>query len=406
MTTPNYRVESLGSQGDGLVRKGEEAIHLSRVLPGERVELAGDRLARVVTPSPDRIEAMCKHFATCGGCKLQHWADAPYRAWKRDRVVNSLRRQNISVEVDELVDAHGEGRRRVTLHVREIDGTWRAGFMQQKSHQLAAIDQCPILVPALARACEIAAAFGPVLGPCDVAITVASNGLDVAVKAERSAVARRLPVLVSLFNAFGLLRLSVNGETITATALPCVDIDGVSAGLPHNAFLQATAKGEGELAARVVKFLAKSRNIADLFCGVGTFALRLAKSAPVFAVDSDASAVTCLVETVQRAQKLKPIRTDSRNLYTSPLVPPELKEFDGVVLDPPRAGAEAQVRNLARSTVTRIAYVSCDPDSFARDAKALCDAGFTLENVSPVDQFKFSHHVEIVGCFSRKNARR
>jgi 23S rRNA (uracil1939-C5)-methyltransferase len=394
-------VQSIGALGDGIAIDGERTLHLPRVLPGEIVEVEGGKVRNIIRISPDRIDPFCKHFDRCGGCKFQHWSHEPYAKWKVERLKAALARNSIEAHVADLIDAHGAGRRRVTLHVRSGGNGWQAGFMEQKSHDLVAIDQCPILEPALAEACAIAAKFGPMMGPCDVSITAAANGLDVAVKAERSAVARRLPGLADIQQHHNLCRLSVNGEVVSSRAKPFVDVGGVSALLPLNGFLQATSKGEEEISRFVLKCIGKARHVADLFCGVGTFSLRLALKAKVFAVDSDKAAVDALAETVQFARGIKPIVTEVRNLFTAPLVPMEFKEFDAVVLDPPRAGAAEQVRNIARSNIRTVVYVSCDPDSFSRDVKTLVQAGFKSGEITPIDQFKWSQHLEMVNVLSR-----
>jgi 23S rRNA (uracil1939-C5)-methyltransferase len=241
-------VSRLGQRGDGIVDAPDGVRHVPKVLAGETVELAGSRLLRVVTPSSDRVEPFCQHYATCGGCKFQHWRAEAYRAWKLELVRQALAGQGLPAEVMELVDAHGDGRRRVSFHVRKIDGEWRAGFMEQKSHDLAPLDHCPVLVPALQDSPELAAAFGPLLGECDVALTAAANGLDVSIKAERKATDKRSPALSALFNARNLLRLSVNGEVFAMAAPP-----GRAGGQDHGAIARAilpagNGQGEEELA--------------------------------------------------------------------------------------------------------------------------------------------------------------
>jgi 23S rRNA (uracil1939-C5)-methyltransferase len=347
------------------------------------------------------VTPFCKYFGTCGGCKFQDQNEANYAASKRQRVVDALQRRGIDANVGELIDAHGKGRRRVVLHVREFDGTWRAGFMQARSHTLVDINACPILEPALLEAPKIAAAFGPVLDACDVAITSADNGLDVSIKAERSAVARRMPALQSLFHELKLIRLSVNNEIVFSATHPQVSIGKASVNLPINTFLQATAEGEAALTAIVLDALKKSKRIADLFCGVGPFALRLAERAQIHAVDFDKPAVSALQLAANNTQGLKPFTTEARDLFLNPLVPQELKEFDGIVFDPPRAGAESQARNIAKSKVKHVAAIACDADSFARDAKTLINGGYKLLTVTPVDQFKWTAHIEIAAVFRR-----
>ena len=396
-----YKVERLGQKGDGLVQAGDLMLHVPKVLAGEDIDLSMGKLTRVVTPSPERIPAFCPHYDRCGGCKFQHWQLESYQNWKRNLLVEALAAKGLNTEVDAIIDAHGEGRRRVSLHVREVDGVWQAGFMEQKSHDLIAMDHCPVLVPALKHAMPLAAAFGLPLGACDVAITAADNGLDVTVKAERKAVPRRMEVLTEIMRKHGILRLSVNGEMFSAVATPVVRMGKADVPLPVTSFLQATKLGEDTLAALVASHIKSAKHVADLFCGVGPFALRLAEKAKVYAADNDRPAIACLHTSVKNTQGLKPLDAQVRELFREPLTPQELNVFDAVVLDPPRAGAEAQARTLAKSKVKRVVMVSCDVSAFARDAAILCNGGYSLKTVTPVDQFKWTAHLEMVGLFER-----
>jgi 23S rRNA (uracil1939-C5)-methyltransferase len=396
-----YTVERLGQRGDGLVRAGDIQLHVPKVLAGEDIDLAMGKLTRIVSPSPERIAAFCQHYDRCGGCKFQHWSEVPYQAWKRNQLVEALAAQNIATPVAPLIDAHGAGRRRVSLHVREQGGVWQAGFMEQKSHELIALDYCPVLVPALQKSALLAAAFGPSLGACDVAVTAADNGLDVSIKAERKIVLRRLEALNEIVRTYNILRLSVNGEVHTSLATPHVNIGKVQVPLPTTSFLQATSAGEIAIAALVLEAVKSAKHVADLFCGVGPFALRMAEKAKVYAADSDKPAIAGMQLALRNTQGLKPVDAQVRDLFREPLTPLELKPFDAVVLDPPRAGAEAQARQLAKSQVKRVVLVSCDVANFSRDASILTKGGYSLKTVTPVDQFKWTAHLEMVGVFTK-----
>jgi len=391
-------ITRMGRRGEAIAEVDGKPVYVPFALPGERVdaEIAGDRasLHELITSSPERDAPFCKHFGLCGGCLLQHWQKDYYRAWKRSLVATALERAGIAIEPGELIDAGGEGRRRVTIHGRKSG----AGFMRLRSHQLEDIDICPILVPTLAPAFDIARALAEMVGDCDVAVTQSETGLDVMVKA-----ARRLDglKLAPLAQRFRLARLSLNGETIVEAAPPLVTMGRAQVRLPVASFLQATAEGERVLADRVDDFLKRSKRVADLFCGIGPFALRLAERVRILAVDADRAGLAALDDAARRAQGLKPIETQCRDLFREPLIARELKDFDGVVLDPPRAGAEAQARELMKSSVKRIVAVSCDAATFARDASILVAGGYRLSAVTPVDQFLWSPHVEIVGTFER-----
>ena len=348
----------------------------------------------------------CKYYGACGGCQLQHWQEAPYREWKRELVVSAFARRGIVAEVGGLIDAHGSGRRRVSLHVRRSEGHVTAGFMAARSHDLIDIDHCPVLVPELHEATAIARAIGTRLGDCDVALTASETGIDASVKAERKIVTRELEKLAPLVAGLGLARLTVNGEIIATLRTPSVRMGSASVPLPPVSFLQATQRGEEVLAGLVIEAVGKAKSVGDLFCGLGPFALRLAEGARVTAFDSDRAAIAALGQAVRMTRGLKPVTATVRDLFREPLVAGEIKEFDAVVLDPPRAGAEAQSRQLAKSKVKTVVMVSCDPMTLARDAEILLRGGYAIRAVTPVDQFKWTSHVETVAVFHHSSGQR
>lgn len=395
------KIDRIGTRGDGIGNEDGKTVIVSKTLTGETVDLIGGRLVRIVTPSADRIAAFCKFYDSCGGCKFQHWANVPYAAWKRQLVVDALKSQGLDVEVGPLLDAHGLGRRRVSLHVRQLEGVWHAGFMEAKSHDLVAIDVCPVLDPKLHEAFAIAAAFGPLMGACDVAITAADNGLDVSIKAEREAVAKRISAFNELMSKFNIARVSVNNLVAAQDRIPMVSVGRANVPLPVQSFLQATALGEETLVKLVREPIAKSKKIIDLFCGVGPFTFQIAETHKVHGIDLDKAAIGGMLQAARFTTGLKPLTAEARDLFDNPLVPAELNEFDTVVMDPPRAGAEAQGRQLAKSKVKTVISVACDVLSFARDAAILVRGGYKLVKVTPVDQFKYTAHVEIVGVFKR-----
>ncbi len=405
MSEVELAIEGMGKRGEGVARQGERTVFVPYTLPGEIVSAEGDgeRLALVAVdkPSPDRVVPFCKHFGRCGGCQLQHWREAPYRAWKASLVGEALQGRGIAFDVSDCIDAHGAGRRRVALHVRKRSGVVTAGYMEARSHTLLDIDHCPILAPALAGAFDIARALGTKLGDCDVALTATLTGLDVSVKAERDVLEREHGNLAGFVTSLRLARLSVNGEVIATAVPPRLEIGKASVALPPGGFLQATALGEETLARLVVAALGKSKSVADLFCGIGPFAFRIAERARVEAYDNDRPAIAALNAAAKAASGLKPVAAAVRDLFREPLVPNEMKELDAVVFDPPRAGAEAQAKQLARSKVKTVVAVSCDAGTFARDAEILVAGGYTLKTVTAVDQFKWSSHVEAVALFTR-----
>ncbi|WP_127144999.1 class I SAM-dependent RNA methyltransferase [Pelagibacterium montanilacus] len=392
-------IRDLGARGDGIADMDGSTVFVPGTLAGETVEaeIEGQRgaLVSVIDASPDRIMPFCPHFGHCGGCQLQHMAPGAYGSWKCGLARDALARAGLAPEIAEPIIAHGIGRRRATLHATPK----AAGFMALRSHEIAAIERCPILVPSLARAPEIARAVAGVVGPCDVTLTASALGLDVLVKCRKP---RGRQLLAPLAARFDLARLCLNGEIVAQARTPLVEIDGIHVPLPPGAFLQATGEAETILAELVLAHAAGARNVADLFCGIGPFALRLARQSRVFAADTDAPAIAALLEGYRLSSGLKPVTAVRRDLFREPLTVPELDAYDAVVLDPPRAGARPQVEQLAASRVRRVISVSCDPNSFARDAAILVAAGFAMGSVKPVDQFAHSSHLELVALFTRK----
>jgi 23S rRNA (uracil1939-C5)-methyltransferase len=407
-------IDHVGHRGDGVALFDGQSAFVPYTLPGERVEVervAGhpDRchLIRVDEPSPDRIAAFCQHFGVCGGCAIQHWREEKYREWKRDIVVvEALKQANIDCTVAPLVDAHGEGRRRIVVHARiGTHGVQRVGFAAGHSHEIVPIDHCPIFAPPLGNALNVAEALADVLRPTgkplDIQFTATRNGLDVDVRGSGTLPPAATRTLAALAERFRLARLTRHGELIALRAPPAVTMGKAEVVLPPGSFLQATEAGEEALAARVLSACGRATEIADLFCGVGPFALRLAERVRVRAYDSEAPAIAALAKAAHSTKGLKPVKTEVRDLFRRPLAPPELRDVDVVVFDPPRQGALAQAQQLAASRVPTVIAVSCDPTTFARDARVLIDGGYRMGPVEPIDQFRHSPHVELVARFMR-----
>lgn len=411
--TERLQIARLGHRGDGVADTPDGPVYVPYTLPGETVTVEGvqghpDRrhLLRVEAPSPDRIAPVCPHFGICGGCAVQHLTWARYRDWKRGLVVQALAAQQIAAEVDDLVDAHGEGRRRAVFHGRRhTHDVLDVGFAALKAHHIVPIDRCPVLAPGMAGAVPIAwavaEALTPVGKPLDIQATATDTGLDVDVRGSGPLPPQRVAELARLAETHRLARLTRHGELVVQRVPPRLQIGPARVVLPPGAFLQATAEGEAALARHVVAHAGRARHVADLFCGVGPFALRLAQTARVTAVDSDAAAVAALRRAADATQGLKPIAAESRDLFRRPLLPEELESFGAVVFDPPRQGAEAQARQLAASRVPLIVAVSCNANTFARDARILVAGGYRLAALTPVDQFRYAAHVEIVARFER-----
>jgi len=412
--TEQRTISRIGQRGDGIVETPAGPVYVPYTLAGETVTVeavAGhpDRrhLLHVDKPSHERAQPVCKHFGQCGGCAMQHWSLAEYHIWKRSLVVEALAQAGLVAPVDEaIVDAHGEGRRRAVLHARRgAHDVLEVGFAAPRSHHIVAIDNCPILAPGLGGAIEAAWAIAEIVKvankPVDIHVTATDSGIDVDMRGSGALGAKQMAALARAAEKHGLVRVTRHGELVTQRAQPMLKMGRADVPLPPGAFLQATAQGEAALAQLVHHHVGGAKRVADLFCGVGPFTLRLAEGASVTAADSDEAAIRALTRATATVSGLKPVQATTRDLFRRPLMPAELKGIDAVVFDPPRQGAEAQARELAKSAVPTVVSVSCDAATFARDAKILVDGGYKLARVTPVDQFRYSFHVEIVGKFER-----
>jgi 23S rRNA (uracil1939-C5)-methyltransferase len=407
-------IDHVGHLGDGVALVEGRSIFVPGTLAGETVDVAPmpghhpDRrqLVRVERASPERIDPFCPHFGICGGCAIQHWDAEPYRDWKRNLVIATLTQAKIDCEVFPLVDAHGNGRRRMTLHGRKSpQDVLKVGFAAAQSHDVVPIDRCPILDPGLNGALEAAWALAePLIGigkPLDIQITATDSGLDVDVRGSGPLPPTAIAALSQIAAKHRLARLTRHSELVLMRESPGVTMGKARVILPPGSFLQATVAGEETLAALVAKLRERAKHVADLFCGVGPFALRLAEKSRITAIDSDAGAIASLQKAAASTAGLKPIKAEARDLFRRPLVAEELREFDAVVFDPPRQGAQAQAERLAASKVPVVVAVSCSAATFARDARILIDGGYRIEGVTPVDQFRYTPHVELVARFAR-----
>ena len=407
-------IDHVGHHGDGVAVTAGQSIYVPYTLGGETVEVGPvpghhpdrRRLLQVERASPDRIAPFCPHFGVCGGCAIQHWQPDHYRAWKRDMVVETLRRAGIDCEIAPLVDAHGRGRRRITVHARMgTHDVLKVGFSAAQSHDIIPVDRCPILDPGLDGALDAAWALAePLISvgkPLDIQVTATDVGLDVDVRGSGPLPSGLIATLSRVAEQHRLARLTRHGELVLMRVPPAIAIGAAQLVLPPGSFLQATVAGEEALAALVAGHCKRAKHIADLFCGVGPFALRLATKSRVAAFDSDAGSIAALQKAATSTSGLKPVKAEARDLFRRPLVPQELRDYDTVVFDPPRQGAEAQAKQLAASRIPVVVAVSCNVATFARDARILIDGGYRIEGVTPVDQFKYTPHVELVARFKR-----
>ena len=407
-------IERLGARGEGIATHEGRRVYVPYALAGEVVtaDVVGERatLVGLVAPSPDRIAPICPYFGTCGGCAVQELAAPPYAAWKRGLLVAALSRAGVQADVAPLVDAHGAGRRRATFHARtEADGKVRVGFMRARSHEIVAIEACPILDPRLAGALLAAGAIADVLSkankPLDIVVTATDVGLDIDLRGHGPLGERSRARLADVALAHDLARLANHGTIVIETRKPQIALGPARVALPSGAFLQATRAGEETLASYVVEALAGTRRVADLFSGLGTFALRIALAAEVTALDSEGPALAALDRAARDTPGLRRVAVEARDLFRRPLAGEALDRHDAIVMDPPRAGAEAQARALVASSVPRVISVGCDVESFARDAAILIAGGYRVSRIVPVDQFRYSPHLETAAPFTREAKR-
>lgn len=415
MTERRLLIERLGRRGEGVAEGPDGIVYVPYALPGEQVlaDVEGERgrLIEIETPRTDRIAPICSYFGRCGGCAVQALPPEPYAAWKRDLVITALSHAGVAADVAAILDGHGAGRRRATFHARAgRDGRSRVGFMAARSHDIVEIDACPVLAPEMAGAVGAAARLAKVLSgggkPLDILVTSTETGLDVDLHGHGpldEPLRRRLVVAAG---DLGLARLANHGDVLVEAKTPRLHFGAAAITPPPGAFLQATQRGEDILAEIVLGAVAGARKVADLFCGTGTFALRIAETAPVQAFDYDGPGIQALIRAAQSTLSLKGLDATPRDLVKRPLRPDELAAFDALVFDPPRAGAAAQATEIARSSVPTVVAVSCDPGTFSRDAASLIAGGYTVGSVTPVDQFRHSAHVEIVAVFRRAAIRK
>ncbi|WP_171171487.1 class I SAM-dependent RNA methyltransferase [Ruegeria sp. HKCCA0370] len=402
--TQQFTITRLGHQGDGIA---DGPVYAPRTLPGEIVSgtLVGQQVTdiRVETPSEHRVKAPCRHYKACGGCQLQHASDAFVADWKMQIVRKALMAQDLEAPLRPIHTSTERSRRRATIAVRRTKKGTLAGFHGRASDTITEIPDCRLLDPALIAAIPVAKALANLgasrKGVLAVTLTLSEAGLDVAVTGGKPLDGPLELALAQATEKHGLARLSWDDEVIAMRHAPVQGFGAAGVTPPPGAFLQATKDGEKALSKAVSEATRGAKRIVDLFAGSGTFSLPLAKNAEVHAVEGEAAMIEALDQGWRRAQGLKRVTTEARDLFRRPLMPDELKSFDAIVLDPPRAGAEAQVDEIAQAQRPVIAYVSCNPVTFARDAKTLVNAGYTLEWVQVVDQFRWSTHTELAARF-------
>lgn len=402
----SHKITALGHLGDGVTDTG---LFAALTVPGDEVEgsIEADRLVdlRITSPSDLRVKPPCTHFKSCGGCGLQHVRDDFVAGWKADLVRSALAAHGLETEIRPTLTSPARSRRRATLSARRTKSGALVGFHARASDVVISVSGCTLLVPeilATTPLCEALAKEGASRKHAlNVTVTLTNTGLDVAVTGGKPLDTPLQSRLAALCEAHSLTRIVWNDEVAALRAPSTVSFDGIDVPLPPGAFLQATSHGEASLRSCVAEIVGGAAHVTDLFAGCGTFALPLARKAEILAVEGEKGMIRALNDGWRHASGLKNVKTETRDLFRNPLLAEEFRKTAAIVIDPPRAGAAAQIAEIAKSDVPAIAHVSCNARTFARDARTLCDAGYTLTWAQPVDQFRWSPHVEIVAAFER-----
>ena len=395
------KIESLTHLAMG---RAEDGTLVPRVLPDEVIELTEDG-ARVLTPSPDRVRPMCSHYKACGGCSMQHASDQFVADWKADIARRALAAQNICVDIEAVLTSPASSRRRAKFSGKRTKKGALVGFHARASDTIVEIPNCTLLTPGLL-------AFLPALRELTVmsasrkaeiglTVTETLNGPDVHIDTDREITEDLRLSLAGWANENGVARLVWADEPIVMINPPVQKFAEVEVVPPAGAFLQATKHGEQVLQTAVQNRIGAVSKVVDLFAGSGTFSLPMAATAEVHAVEGLRDMMDALNAAWRKLSGLKQVTTETRDLFKRPLLPDELNEFDAAIIDPPRAGALAQIGELASSNLKKVCMVSCNPVTFARDARILIDAGFEIGPLTVVDQFRWSAHVELVALFTR-----
>ncbi|WP_018632911.1 class I SAM-dependent RNA methyltransferase [Neomegalonema perideroedes] len=401
-------VEALGAQGDGIAHSPEgKLLHIPLAAPGDRVRLdAAGEPAEIIPLSPWRQTPPCPQFGRCGGCSVQHLQDEELALWKADLVERALAQRGIEAgDILPTITVPAASRRRAAFSLLRTREEITLGFAARGSHDIVDAAECRVLAPGLKaalpklrRIAEVGAARQTTVR---MTATDSQAGLDLSVEGGKPLDLKLRQELALAAEALDLARLVWNGEPVAARRPPVQDFGGTLVAPPPGGFLQAAAEGESALAAFVVEALKGVKRAADLFAGAGALTFPLARFVNVAAFEGEAAAVEAGNLAMRRAQGLKSVSFTRRDLYRRPLIPNELKEFQALVVDPPRAGAQAQCEQIARSKVPRVVMATCNPASFARDARILLDGGYKLEKIQPVDQFRWTAHVEAAALFRR-----
>lgn len=403
-------IDHLGAQGDGVALTPNGPVFVPHALPGElisaEIEQSRGKLLDNLEPSDARIAPSCDHFGSCGGCAAQHMSPDLYQTWKVGLVTSALEKNGIEHPVDHFIPSAPGARRRVTFTAQRTAGGLQFGFFQDGTHQIAPIDMCAVassnIQNAILELKELAQTLAPPSKALQLTILDSGHGLDIAINEEaRLQDHSKQAAIRKIMASTSIIRLSQGQEVLIEKQAPTLVFGDTNVMPPPGSFVQASQFAEQDMVELVGHHLKSCKKVADLFSGCGTFTFPLAKKSAVHAVEAEGAALNAIDRAFRNQQGLKPITTEKRDLFRRPLMRDELKHFKGVIFDPPRAGAEQQSQQLARSIVPKVAAVSCNPITFARDLKILLNGKFKIKSIVAIDQFLWSPHIEIVALLER-----
>ncbi|UTW56750.1 23S rRNA (uracil(1939)-C(5))-methyltransferase RlmD [Kordiimonas sp. SCSIO 12610] len=413
-------IDKIGSSGDGIGQYDGKLVFVPFALPEEDVIVEKvkenkngitARLVSIEKESPERISPVCKHFTQCGGCQAQHMSRNLYTQWMKDKVLKPLSGHGLDTStVSAPIITKERTRRRLALRARKTEKGVIVGFNARESHTIVDIQECIVaeddLVKLFDPLRDALHRILPKAGKAEIHLTNTKTGVDILFKASVSLSLADREVLTDFAEKYDIAAIHWLADDFLDPVLisrePLIDIDGTNVPIQPGGFIQASEEGQKLLIDQVREWASSSRRVADLFSGIGTFTFALAKKAQVLAAEGNAEAMNCLVAARNASSHLKQIITRKRDLFIKPLMPEELNQFDTVVIDPPRAGAKEQVDRISSSDICRVISVSCNPNTFARDAELLNKSGFKVEKIIPVDQFLYSQHIEIIALIVKK----
>lgn len=405
------KIDHVGALGDGIASTDNGPVFVPFVLVGETIiaDVSNSRgtIVDIKSPSADRIAPICKHFGSCGGCAAQHMNEDAYKAWKLDIANQALQKGGIDYKIETINACQPGERRRVVLTAERSNEGTKLGYHQAVSHELVAIDECPVAHPDIIKHLDLFREIAQIITPhsktSQLTILLCENGFDVAISGKFELKDATIHTAAQKVTSSSVVkRLAFNNEVLVEASAPALTFGDTLIQVPTGSFAQASKRAELEMIALVTKHLKSCKKTVDLFSGCGTFTFPLAQKCAVHAVETSGPALNAIDRGFRSRQGLKPITTERRDLYRSPLVRENLKPYQGVIFDPPRAGAEVQSKQLARAlNIKKVAAVSCNPTTLARDLDLLIKGGFKIKSITAIDQFLWSPHVEMVALLER-----